>query len=93
MSEELAQDEDDAADGYEFDSLQRRTGMRDDDDEGVGRSHGIRQDPVADDAVVFEIGDQDSDDDEDSRKRAGPIRLSGEDERTGLMNGGGRKDD
>jgi hypothetical protein len=92
MSEELAQDENDAADDYEFDALQRRLGANDDEEEGLGRAHGTRQEPMSED-VVFEIGDQDSDDDDEPRKRAGAIRLSAEDERAGLMNGTGRKDD
>lgn len=91
MSEELAQDENDAADDYEFDALQRRMGVHDEED-GLGRAHGVQQEPINND-IVFEIGDQDSDDEDDSRKRAGPIRLSGDDERAGLMNGGGHKDE
>ncbi|KAF8509795.1 hypothetical protein JB92DRAFT_2943851 [Gautieria morchelliformis] len=92
MSEELAQDENDAADDYEFDALQRRMGVHDDEEEGLGSAHGVRHEPASDD-VVFEIGDQDSDEEEDPRKRAGAIRLSAENERAGLMSGGGRKDD
>jgi len=90
MSEELAQDEDDAAEDYEFDSLQRRGGLED-EEEGVGRAHGARAEPPGGD-VVFEIGDQDSDDEDDARKRAGAIRLSGDEhERAALMNS--RKND
>lgn len=92
MSEELAQDENDAADDYEIDTLQRRMGTHDDEEDGLGRTHGLRHEPMSED-VVFEIGDQDSDDDDDPRKRTGAIRLSGEGERAGLMNGSGRKDD
>lgn len=90
MSEELAQDEN-AADDYEFDALQRR--LHDDEEEGLGRAvHGVRHEPSSDE-VVFEIGEQDSDEEDDSRKRAGAIRLSGEGERTGLITGTQRKDD
>ena len=91
MSEELAQDENDAADDYEFDALQRRVEIHDNEEEGLGRGHGVRHVPAPEE-VVFEIGDQDSDE-EDARTRVGTIRLSGENERTGLMNGTAHKDD
>jgi len=92
MSEELAQDEDDAAEDYEFSTLRNRD--IEDEEEAIGRAHGARQEPPGGD-VVFEIGEQDSDDDDDSRKRngGGAIRLSGEDhERSGLMNGRAKDD-
>ena len=91
MSEELAQDEN-AADDYEFDALQRQMGVHDDEEEAPGRTHGMRHEPTSE-QVVFEIGDQDSDEEDDSRKRVGNIRLSGEGERAGLMNGTGHKDE
>ncbi|KAF8516142.1 lung seven transmembrane receptor-domain-containing protein [Hysterangium stoloniferum] len=91
MSEELAQDENDAAEDYEFDALQSR--MEGSDEEvNIGRAHGVHHDPVGADSVVFEIGDQDSDAEDEHRKASGTVRPSGEDERTGLMNGGRKND-
>ncbi|KAF8463394.1 hypothetical protein JB92DRAFT_3066624, partial [Gautieria morchelliformis] len=69
--------------------LHRQMGVHDDEEEGLGSARGVRHEPASDD-VVFEIGDQDSDEEEDPRKRAGAIRLSAESERAGLMSGGGR---
>ncbi|GJJ09695.1 hypothetical protein Clacol_003919 [Clathrus columnatus] len=77
----LAQDENSAED-YEFDSLQRH----DDEEEGIGRAHGPR-DTVRADSVVFEIGDQDSDDEESQKRPHRAIRLSNDDERTAFING------
>ena len=87
MFDELAQDEEDAED-YDLEALERRTearGLREDDDAAtlVGR-------PVGDDAVVFEIGDEDGQgsDDEDAspKKRRGERHEGGtEHEREGLM--------
>ena len=99
MSDELAQDDDDAED-YDLESMQRRTISRPrDDDEAtlVGVHRGAN--PLHDDAVVFEIGDEDahdlSDDEDDvakqrSARRASPQHHddSSEDERDGLMSGG-----
>lgn len=85
MSDELAQDEN-AAEDYEFDSLQRHH----DEEEGAGRAHGIAQDTVRSDSVVFEIGDQDSDD-EGHKNPEGAIRLSHDDERAGLISENARK--
>lgn len=78
MFDELAQDEEDAED-YDMEALERRTEAndnfshhRDDDDDTatlVGRGPGS---VMADDAVVFEIGDEDAhelSDDEDPAKR------------------------
>ncbi|KAJ7897061.1 lung seven transmembrane receptor-domain-containing protein [Mycena olivaceomarginata] len=89
----LAQDEEDAED-YDLDSMGQR-GRPDDDDDDAATLVGVRcggHDPVADDNVVFEIGDEDDDDEEEAKKRC--RRLSGEqphsahaeEERQGLMN-------
>jgi hypothetical protein len=93
MSDEIAQDEEDAED-YDLEALEHRTRARDDDDDAtlVNRRG---PDSVTDDHVVFEIGDEDvgSDDEDDKKRRAN--RLSGErangddDERAGLMGGTG----
>ncbi|PSS05449.1 hypothetical protein PHLCEN_2v3829 [Hermanssonia centrifuga] len=75
MFDELAQDEEDAED-YDMEALERRTeameGHQDDDDAATlvgGRRPGI----MAEDAVVFEIGDEDaqelSDDEDNTKKR------------------------
>ncbi|OJT15937.1 hypothetical protein TRAPUB_13361 [Trametes pubescens] len=88
MFDEIAQDEEDAED-YDLESLEHRTdarGLHETDDDAatlVGR-------PVGDDAVVFEIGDEDgagSDDEDAPKKRRGEReRLDGaEHEREGLM--------
>ncbi|KAJ7361540.1 lung seven transmembrane receptor-domain-containing protein [Mycena albidolilacea] len=93
MSDELAQDEEDAED-YDLESMGQR-GRPDDDDDDAATLVGVRRgghDPVADDNVVFEIGDEDDDDEEEAKKRR--RRLSGEqphsahaeEERRGLMN-------
>lgn len=74
MSEELAQEDEDAED-YDMEALERRsrlrnleTGEEDDDDDATlvaGRRGGVRREPVVgDDAVVFEIGDHEEDEDE-----------------------------
>ncbi|KAF8922088.1 hypothetical protein CPB85DRAFT_1427422 [Mucidula mucida] len=71
MSDEIAQDEDDAED-YDLDALESRTRDRDDDDNAtlVGTSRGGPG--LAEDSVVFEIGDEDEDDaDSPSKKRRG----------------------
>jgi hypothetical protein len=98
MFDEIAQDEEDAED-YDLEALEHRTRARDDDDDAtlVGRRG---PDSVAEDQVVFEIGDEDagSDEDEDSphRKRR-DVQKSTEhhqgqdDERAGLI-GGDRED-
>ncbi|KAI0830476.1 lung seven transmembrane receptor-domain-containing protein [Trametes gibbosa] len=87
MFDEIAQDEEDAED-YDLESLERRTdarGLHDDDDAAtlVGR-------PVGEDAVVFEIGDEDgqgSDDEDAPKKRRGERERheGAEHEREGLM--------
>jgi len=101
MSDELAQDEEDAED-YDLESMGQRGRVPDEDDDDTATLVGSRRgghDAVADDNVVFEIGDEDDDDEEEAKKRR--RRLSGEqprsaqaeDERRGLMNDGDRRDD
>jgi hypothetical protein len=93
MSDEIAQDEEDAED-YDLEAIQSRTRVRDDeddDDDAATLVGGRRGNPnsLTEDNVVFEIGDED-DDDEASKKRK-VNRLSGENggepegERQGLM--------
>ncbi|KAI0719950.1 lung seven transmembrane receptor-domain-containing protein [Cerioporus squamosus] len=85
MFDELAQDEEDAED-YDLEALERRTearGFPEEDDAAtlVGRG-------VGDDAVVFEIGDEEGegDDDDAPKKRRGERHEGGEEhEREGLM--------
>jgi len=88
MSDELAQDEEDAED-YDMEALEHRTRAQDDDDNAtlVGGRRG--RDDLAEDSVVFEIGDEDGGSDDEStaaktptKKRRGE-RLSGE--HAGLM--------
>jgi hypothetical protein len=80
MSDELAQDEQDAED-YDLESMNDRSRLREDDDDAT-LVDGQRRGPesVADDHVVFEIGDEDagSDGEDDNSKRR---RLSGENRR------------
>jgi len=82
MSEELAQDDADAED-YDMEALERR--HRDDDDNAtlVGGPRGSER--LAEDSVVFEIGDEDDDDLNTPKTGKKSPRLSGEQE--GLMNG------
>lgn len=95
MSDELAQDEEDAED-YDLEALENRTRARDDDDDAtlVGRRG---PDSLAEDHVVFEIGDEDagSDDEADSpsKKRRGGQNEVSEDERAGLIGGDGNNRD
>jgi hypothetical protein len=94
MSDELAQDEPDAED-YDMANLEQRVGQPrgpahpDDDDEedDAATLVGGRRGASVRDETVFEIGDEDGDEEEE-RKRL--RRLSGEGERQGLM---GRKDE
>lgn len=101
MSDELAQDEEDAED-YDLDTIERQPDSalrRREDDEAtlVGGRSGAAS--MNEDAVVFEIGDEDAhdlSDDEDAHK---PRHTSTEharddaddaDERVGFLNGGPR---
>lgn len=90
MSDEIAQ-EDEEAEDYDLESIQLRSQQRDDDDDAAtlvgGRPGG--PDTISEDHVVFEIGDEDDEDDDASKKRRAN-RLSGEDhggedERQGLI--------
>jgi len=98
MSDELAQDEEDAED-YDLESMGQRERIPDEDDDDAATLVGSRRGAVADDNVVFEIGDEDgaSDDEEEAKKRrrrlSGEQPHSAEDERRGLMNDGERRDD
>lgn len=99
MSEELAQDEEDAED-YDMAALERRMGPghpddHDDDDATLVGRRGPGS--IAEDNVVFEIGDEEghSDDEEDNKKWHGSGRESAaevqdEPEREGLINGRAR---
>lgn len=91
MSDEIAQDEEDAED-YDLEALNHRTRVRDDDDDATlvgGRPGG--HEALADDHVVFEIGDEDagSDGEEDAnnkkRRLSGENHRGREDERQGLI--------
>lgn len=93
MSDEIAQDEEDAED-YDLEAIQSRTHVReeDDDDDAATLVGGRRGNPtsLAQDDVVFEIGDEDEDEDEGSKKRkvnrlSGENRQEPEGERQGLM--------
>lgn len=98
MSDELAQDEEDAED-YDLEALEHRTHTRmmddEDDDETLVGSRRGGPASIAEDAVVFEIGDEDDhgSDDEDRRARRKHGRQSSGDgthrEREGLMEGEG----
>ena len=95
MSDELAQDEQDAED-YDLESMTPRTRLREDDDDDATLVDGQRHRPeaVADDRVVFEIGDEDvgSDGEEESNSKRRPLsgenHRSRDDEREGLIGGG-----
>jgi hypothetical protein len=95
MSDELAQDEEDAED-YDPEALELRSRAVDDDDDAstlVGRRG---PDTVSDD-VVFEIGDEDGgSDDEDSsskKRRERPSLEGAQHEREGLVRQQGRERD
>ncbi|KIY69163.1 hypothetical protein CYLTODRAFT_489174 [Cylindrobasidium torrendii FP15055 ss-10] len=95
MSDELAQDEEDAED-YDMEALEHRSRLRGDDhDDDESTLVGDRRNnaPLHDDTVVFEIGDDDEAETPIHKKRR-PERLSGEqDERQGLMGEGRNRDD
>ena len=86
MFDEIAQNEEDAED-YDLEALEHRTdarGIPEHDDAATLVNH-----PVGEDAVVFEIGDEDGQgsDDEDAapKKRRGERHEGEEHEREGLM--------
>lgn len=91
MFDELAQDPDDAED-YDLEALERRADAQAivDGDDDTATLVGTRGNgSIAEDAVVFDIGDEDADD-EDSvsakKRRTGADHADGEDhEREGLM--------
>jgi hypothetical protein len=94
LSDELAQDEEDAED-YDLEAIQSRTRLREEDEEDdaatlVGSRRG-HEERVGEEDVVFEIGDEDEDEEDGSKKRKVNNRLSGEihpgtdDERQGLV--------
>jgi len=64
MSDELAQDEEDAED-YDLEALEHRTRARDDEDDDATLVGRRGPDSMADDQVVFEIGDEDAGSDEE----------------------------
>jgi hypothetical protein len=89
MSDEIAQDEEDAED-YDLEALEARTRALDDDDATLVDRRG--PDTVSDDNVVFEIGDEDAGSDTEespTKKRRGERpsldHNSAQDEREGLM--------
>jgi hypothetical protein len=92
MSDELAQDEEDAED-YDLEAIERRTEARHRDDDEATLVGGRGAASVNEDAVVFEIGDEDAQDLSDDDK---PQRVSAEhdgdhaDERVGFLTGGPR---
>lgn len=94
MSDEIAQEDEDAED-YDLETLQQRTVAREDDEITLVNS---RREPeaLAEDHVVFEIGDEDIGSDEEGetaakKRRGGERRASGDkedgadEERQGLM--------
>jgi hypothetical protein len=92
MSDELAQDEQDAED-YDLESMTPRTRPEEDDDATLVDGQRHRPESVADDHVVFEIGDEDAGsdgEDEPNTKRrplSGENHHNGDDEREGLIGG------
>ncbi|KAF8078867.1 lung seven transmembrane receptor-domain-containing protein [Lyophyllum atratum] len=97
MSDEIAQDEEDAED-YDLEALDNRTRIRDDDD-NVTLVADRQGGPAPTDDVVFEIGDEepgsDGEDDVSAKKRrlSGENHRSEEHERQGLMGGASRMRD
>jgi hypothetical protein len=98
MSDELAQDDEDAED-YDLDTMERRIDARRRDDDEATLVGGRGTVSMNEDAVVFEIGDEDahdlSDDDDAHKSRhasTGPTPDDDDhaDERVGFLNGGPR---
>jgi len=98
MSDELAQDDEDAED-YDLEAIERRTDARRRDDDEATLVGGRGAASVNEDAVVFEIGDEDAhdlDDDDDAHKsrHASTERTREDDdhpdERVGFLSGGPR---
>ncbi|KAF8560017.1 hypothetical protein OG21DRAFT_1479870 [Imleria badia] len=98
MSDEIAQEDEDAED-YDLEALQLRTRPREDDEVTLVNN---RREPetLAEDNVVFEIGDEDAGSDDETenpgKKRRGERKSVDEnettDERAGLMGGRQLKD-
>jgi len=89
MSDEVAQDEEDAED-YDLEAIQNRTRAKDDDDDDdaatlVAGRRGHHSNSLANDQVVFEIGDEDEDEDAKKRRLSGENAEGVEGEREGLM--------
>jgi hypothetical protein len=77
MSDEIAQDEEDAED-YDLEAIESRTRAREDDDDDATLVGRLDSQPVGEDHVVFEIGDEDDEDEETSAKRRDRRRVSRE---------------
>ena len=73
MSDEIAQDEEDAED-YDLEALEHRTTARRDGDDDDDATTLVGTHRPQEDAVVFEIGDEGSDEERDDNSR----RPSGE---------------
>ena len=100
MSEELAQEDEDAED-YDLEAFQNRTTAREDNEITLVNNH-REPESLAENQVVFEIGDEDAGSDEEAdtgkRRRGGERKTTKEhddssDERQGLMGGGRLKDE
>jgi hypothetical protein len=98
MSDELAQEDEDAED-YDLEAIEHRTDLRRRDDDEATLVGGRGAASMNEDAVVFEIGDEDahdlSDDDDAHKSRRASIEHTHEgddhaDERVGFLNGGPR---
>jgi len=95
MSDEIAQEDEDAED-YDLEALQHRTDAREDDEVTLVNNR-REHEALAEDEVVFEIGDEDGGSDEEadspSKKRRGERKSLDEngneymDERRGLIGG------
>lgn len=98
MSDELAQDDEDAED-YDLEAIEHRTSARRRDDDEATLVGGRGAASINEDAVVFEIGDEDahdlSDDDDAHKSRQASTERAREDddhsdERVGFLSGGSR---
>ena len=98
MSDELAQEDEDAED-YDLEAIEHRDGLRRREDDEVTLVGGRGAASMNEDAVVFEIGDEDahdlSDDDDAHKSRRASVEHAHEgddhaDERVGFLNGGPR---
>jgi hypothetical protein len=93
MSDELTQDAEDAED-YDLEAIEHRTDLRRRDDDETTLVGGRGASSMNEDAVVFEIGDEDahdlSDDDDAHKSRRASIEHDHANERVGFLNGGSR---